>query len=166
MSVLIGKHNSTALLETRMLPRLAHFSKLLFTTFRKCNWPVTNCWLLLQVSLDSRVREIINRNMVEPSRATFDEAQLQIFTLMHRDSYPRFVNSPQYRALVDKFLKPSSASSMSAGVVGLAGVPTGGGGSAPTSVISVKQQNNSGASTGSAPQSSSSNSHLRTSTSW
>jgi regulator of G-protein signaling len=42
-----------------------------------------------QVSLDSRVREIVNRNMVEPTNATFDEAQLQIYTLMHRDSYPR-----------------------------------------------------------------------------
>ncbi|GBP10797.1 Regulator of G-protein signaling 20 [Eumeta japonica] len=43
----------------------------------------------VQVSLDSRVREIVNRNMVEPTPHTFDEAQLQIYTLMHRDSYPR-----------------------------------------------------------------------------
>ncbi|XP_017492658.1 PREDICTED: regulator of G-protein signaling rgs-2-like [Rhagoletis zephyria] len=52
-----------------------------------------------EVSLDSRVREIINRNMLEPSPHTFDEAQLQIYTLMHRDSYPRFINSPAYRKL-------------------------------------------------------------------
>lgn len=44
-----------------------------------------------EVSLDSRVREIVNRNMVEPTPYTFDEAQLQIYTLMHRDSYPRCV---------------------------------------------------------------------------
>lgn len=44
-----------------------------------------------EVSLDSRVREIVNRNMVEPTPHTFDEAQLQIYTLMHRDSYPRCV---------------------------------------------------------------------------
>lgn len=50
-----------------------------------------------QVSLDSRVREIVNRNMVQPTPHTFDEAQLQIYTLMHRDSYPRFVNSELYR---------------------------------------------------------------------
>ena len=37
--------------------------------------------------------------MVEPSKYTFDEAQLQIYTLMHRDSYPRFLNSPMYRKL-------------------------------------------------------------------
>jgi regulator of G-protein signaling len=52
-----------------------------------------------EVSLDSRVREIINRNMVEPTPHTFDEAQLQIYTLMHRDSYPRFINSQNYRKL-------------------------------------------------------------------
>ncbi|KAI2805985.1 hypothetical protein RDWZM_009381 [Blomia tropicalis] len=52
-----------------------------------------------EVSLDSRVREIINKNMIEPTPHTFDEAQLQIYTLMHRDSYPRFINSPTYRKL-------------------------------------------------------------------
>ncbi|XP_070495851.1 regulator of G-protein signaling 17-like isoform X1 [Chironomus tepperi] len=52
-----------------------------------------------EVSLDSRVREIVNRNMVEPTPHTFDEAQLQIYTLMHRDSYPRFINSPLFKTL-------------------------------------------------------------------
>ncbi|XP_049963833.1 regulator of G-protein signaling 17 [Schistocerca serialis cubense] len=52
-----------------------------------------------EVSLDSRVREIVNRNMVDPTPHTFDEAQLQIYTLMHRDSYPRFVNSTQFKKL-------------------------------------------------------------------
>ncbi|VVC98234.1 unnamed protein product [Leptidea sinapis] len=52
-----------------------------------------------EVSLDSRVRETVNRNMLEPTPHTFDEAQLQIYTLMHRDSYPRFVNSPLYKTL-------------------------------------------------------------------
>ena len=55
--------------------------------------------LPFQVSLDSRVREIVVRNMVDPSAHTFDEAQLQIYTLMHRDSYPRFVNSSYYKKL-------------------------------------------------------------------
>ncbi|XP_024083157.1 regulator of G-protein signaling 20 isoform X2 [Cimex lectularius] len=52
-----------------------------------------------EVSLDSRVREIVNRNMVAPTPHTFDEAQLQIYTLMHRDSYPRFVNSSLFKQL-------------------------------------------------------------------
>ncbi|XP_019490551.1 PREDICTED: regulator of G-protein signaling 20-like [Hipposideros armiger] len=53
-----------------------------------------------EVSLDSRVREVINRNMVEPSQHIFDDAQLQIYTLMHRDSYPRFMNSTVYKELL------------------------------------------------------------------
>lgn len=53
-----------------------------------------------EVSLDSRVREGINRKMQEPSPHTFDDAQLQIYTLMHRDSYPRFLTSPTYRSLL------------------------------------------------------------------
>jgi len=56
-----------------------------------------------EVSLDSRVREIINTNMRSPTQRTFDEAQLQIYTLMHRDSYSRFVNSPAYRNLLRSY---------------------------------------------------------------
>ncbi|XP_019780901.1 regulator of G-protein signaling 20 isoform X1 [Tursiops truncatus] len=53
-----------------------------------------------EVSLDSRVRETINRSMAEPSPHIFDDAQLQIYTLMHRDSYPRFMNSALYKDLL------------------------------------------------------------------
>lgn len=56
-----------------------------------------------EVSLDSRVREVINRNMVDPTPHTFDEAQLQIYTLMHRDSYPRFLNSQIYKKLIQQY---------------------------------------------------------------
>lgn len=56
-----------------------------------------------QVSLDSRVREIINNNMMHPTAHTFDEAQAQIYTLMHRDSYPRFVNSLAYKKLLSAY---------------------------------------------------------------
>lgn len=66
---------------------------------------------LFQVSLDSRVREIVNRNMVEPTPHTFDEAQLQIYTLMHRDSYPRFVNSEIYRRVARLNSGPPSPTS-------------------------------------------------------
>ncbi|KAL3289345.1 hypothetical protein HHI36_022782 [Cryptolaemus montrouzieri] len=55
-----------------------------------------------EVSLDAQVREIVNRNMVKPTPHTFDDAQLQIYTLMHRDSYPRFVNSPLYKSLIQQ----------------------------------------------------------------
>ncbi|XP_016891115.1 regulator of G-protein signaling 19 isoform X3 [Cynoglossus semilaevis] len=53
-----------------------------------------------EVSLDARVREVINRKMQEPTPHTFEDAQLQIYTLMHRDSYPRFISSGIYKSLV------------------------------------------------------------------
>ncbi|KAF6100904.1 regulator of G protein signaling 20 [Phyllostomus discolor] len=60
-----------------------------------------------KVSLDSRVREVINKNMVQPSQHVFDDAQLQIYTLMHRDSYPRFMNSAVYKDLLQSLSEKS-----------------------------------------------------------
>lgn len=85
-----------------------------------CHWgslihppPLTTTPISLpaaQVSLDSRVREVINRKMQEPSSHTFDDAQLQIYTLMHRDSYPRFLNSAIYKSLLQSVSRSSSES--------------------------------------------------------
>lgn len=52
---------------------------------------------------------MIDRNMVNPTRNTFDEAQIQIFTLMQRDSYPRFVSSNLYKQLLTSS-QPSTSS--------------------------------------------------------
>ncbi|KAJ8340814.1 hypothetical protein SKAU_G00331050 [Synaphobranchus kaupii] len=41
-----------------------------------------------EVSIDAAVRETINRKMAAPTAAIFDEAQVQIYALMHRDSAP------------------------------------------------------------------------------
>lgn len=40
--------------------------------------------------------------MANPSANTFDAAQGQIYTLMMRDSYPRFLNSKYYTDRVDQ----------------------------------------------------------------
>uniref|UniRef100_A0A3Q2QRZ8 Regulator of G-protein signaling 20 n=1 Tax=Fundulus heteroclitus TaxID=8078 RepID=A0A3Q2QRZ8_FUNHE len=63
-----------------------------------------------EVSLDARVREVINRKMQDPTPHTFEDAQLQIYTLMHRDSYPRFLSSSIYKALVQGGSRTSSES--------------------------------------------------------
>ncbi|XP_061590657.1 regulator of G-protein signaling 19 isoform X2 [Cololabis saira] len=63
-----------------------------------------------EVSLDSRVREVINRKMQDPTSHTFEDAQLQIYTLMHRDSYPRFLSSNIYKSLVHGVSRTSSES--------------------------------------------------------
>ncbi|XP_052124056.1 regulator of G-protein signaling 20 isoform X3 [Frankliniella occidentalis] len=82
-----------------------------------------------EVSLDSRVRELVNRNMVDPTPRTFDEAQLQIYTLMHRDSYPRFVNSSLFRqiAQLDSSNGNGSQSGSQAGTPSVGGGGAGGG---------------------------------------
>ncbi|CAJ1084389.1 regulator of G-protein signaling 17-like isoform X4 [Xyrichtys novacula] len=63
-----------------------------------------------EVSLDARVREVINRKMQDPSPHTFEDAQLQIYTLMHRDSYPRFLSSNIYKSLLHGSSRTSSES--------------------------------------------------------
>uniref|UniRef100_G3X8J4 Regulator of G protein signaling 17 n=3 Tax=Galloanserae TaxID=1549675 RepID=G3X8J4_MELGA len=61
-----------------------------------------------EVSLDSRVREVINRNLLDPSPHMYEDAQLQIYTLMHRDSFPRFLNSQIYKSLVESITGSTS----------------------------------------------------------
>nr|XP_033791603.1 regulator of G-protein signaling 17 isoform X2 [Geotrypetes seraphini] len=61
-----------------------------------------------EVSLDSRVREVINRNLLDPSPHMYEDAQLQIYTLMHRDSFPRFLNCTIYKALVESTVGSTS----------------------------------------------------------
>ncbi|KAJ8257338.1 hypothetical protein GJAV_G00184540 [Gymnothorax javanicus] len=63
-----------------------------------------------EVSLDSRVRDVINKKMQEPTPQTFEDAQLQIYTLMHRDSYPRFLTSSIYKNLLQSGSRSSSES--------------------------------------------------------
>ncbi|CBI63208.1 RGS domain-containing protein [Caenorhabditis elegans] len=56
-----------------------------------------------EVSLDSKVREIVNTNMSRPTQNTFEDAQHQIYQLMARDSYPRFLTSIFYRETLASF---------------------------------------------------------------
>uniref|UniRef100_A0A8C6SDL2 Regulator of G protein signaling 19 n=1 Tax=Neogobius melanostomus TaxID=47308 RepID=A0A8C6SDL2_9GOBI len=63
-----------------------------------------------EVSLDARVREVINKKIQEPTPHTFEDAQLQIYTLMHRDSYPRFLSSSIYKSMLHGGSRTSSES--------------------------------------------------------
>jgi hypothetical protein len=58
---------------------------------------------LLQVSVDGRIKEKINKNMLHIDIHVFDEAQAQIYKLMQRDSYPRFIGSKMYRNAVTTY---------------------------------------------------------------
>jgi len=56
---------------------------------------------LHEVSLDFKVKEKMYKDRGESApRSIFDEAQMKIYSLMHRDSFPRFLLSETYRQLV------------------------------------------------------------------
>nr|XP_034974638.1 regulator of G-protein signaling 17-like [Zootoca vivipara] len=58
------------------------------------------------VSIDAAVRESINNSLPSPGAHMFDEAQVQVYALMHRDSYPRFLKSPLYKSLEQRLTMP------------------------------------------------------------
>nr|XP_057907751.1 regulator of G-protein signaling 17-like isoform X1 [Doryrhamphus excisus] len=63
-----------------------------------------------EVSLDAHVREVINNKIPDPTPHIFEEAQMQIYMLMYRDSYPRFLSSNIYRSLIRASSRSSSES--------------------------------------------------------
>lgn len=71
--------------------------------------PVLLLWYLLsslfflcfQINIDYKTREVIRRNIKAPTTVCFDDAQRIVYGLMERDSYPRFLRSDIYRALLD-----------------------------------------------------------------
>lgn len=64
---------------------------------------------------------------MDPTPRTFDEAQLQIYTLMHRDSYPRFVNSQLFRQIAQLDNSGDSQTGSTAGTPSGASGAQGGG---------------------------------------
>ncbi|XP_010140585.1 PREDICTED: regulator of G-protein signaling 13 [Buceros rhinoceros silvestris] len=64
----------------------------LFTSYSQAQAPN-------EIHIDSRVRKEITRNIQEPTRSCFDEAQRIIYLHMERDSYPGFLESKFYQKL-------------------------------------------------------------------
>jgi len=74
----------------------------MFTTYLEASSPQ-------EVSLDFKVREKVLELRDYPSETMFDEAQSKIYTLMHRDSFPRFLTSCFYKDLLDSDLTDSKS---------------------------------------------------------
>ncbi|XP_076323145.1 regulator of G-protein signaling 7-like isoform X1 [Tachypleus tridentatus] len=53
-----------------------------------------------EVNLDSKTVEVTQELVKNPSRYTFDAAQEHVFSLMKKDSYPRFLRSEHYKNLI------------------------------------------------------------------
>lgn len=57
-----------------------------------------------EISLDSKVKESMMMERDNPSKEVFDEAQAKIYSLMQRDSFPRFLASENYKNLLPENL--------------------------------------------------------------
>ncbi|XP_061490061.1 regulator of G-protein signaling 16 [Rhineura floridana] len=55
-----------------------------------------------EVNLDHETREATRRNLTVANPACFEEAQAKTYTLMEKDSYPRFLKSAYYRDLAEQ----------------------------------------------------------------
>lgn len=51
---------------------------------------------LTQVNIDYNTKMAVQKNMEHPTRGCFDAAQTKVFSLMKKDSYPRFLHSDIY----------------------------------------------------------------------
>lgn len=54
-----------------------------------------------EINIDHKTRELIRRNIKAPTALCFDDARRIVYGLMERDSYPRFLRSDIYQALLD-----------------------------------------------------------------
>ena len=78
-----------------------------------------------QINLDSNTRVATLQNLEQPSRDTFEVAQRRIQNLMEKDSYPRFLSSQYYSALLtDRRDDKKSKSSKSWNFFSISGIVT------------------------------------------
>ncbi|XP_006129210.3 regulator of G-protein signaling 21 [Pelodiscus sinensis] len=52
-----------------------------------------------EINIDFTTRDCITQNISEPTLKCFDDAQRQIYSLMAKDSFPRFLRSEVYKEL-------------------------------------------------------------------
>ncbi|KAJ8011223.1 hypothetical protein DPEC_G00055930 [Dallia pectoralis] len=74
--------------------RLSSRAKKIYKTYIEAQAPK-------EINIDHKTRELIRRNVKTPNAVCFDEAQRIVFSLMEKDSYPRFLRSNVYRTLLD-----------------------------------------------------------------
>ncbi|KAF1660962.1 Regulator of G-protein signaling 21, partial [Aptenodytes patagonicus] len=54
------------------------------------------------INIDFHTKTYISRNISEPTLSCFDDAQRLMYSLMAKDSFPRFLRSEAYKELVKK----------------------------------------------------------------
>lgn len=83
----------------RGMSRDSFHNTLNITFFFRIQSPLTV--VPFQINIDHKTRDVIRRNIEAPTKVCFDDAQMIVYSLMERDSYPRFLRSEFYQALLD-----------------------------------------------------------------
>lgn len=68
-------------------------------------FPFQNVYLLplsWQVNIDYRTREKTKQSLEDPSPTSLNEVQAKVYSLMEKDSYPRFLRSKMYQDMVNR----------------------------------------------------------------
>ncbi|XP_048833596.1 regulator of G-protein signaling 8-like [Brienomyrus brachyistius] len=55
-----------------------------------------------EVNIDFHTRELTKQNLLEPTTSTFSDVQGRVYSLMEKDSYPRFLRSNIYIDILNK----------------------------------------------------------------
>ncbi|XP_068605396.1 regulator of G-protein signaling 18 [Brachionichthys hirsutus] len=71
--------------DTKLLSK----AKYIYTVFIESDAPK-------EVNIDHDTKSTIQKNIAQPTRSCFDAAQMNIYILMKKDSFPRFLNSDLY----------------------------------------------------------------------
>ncbi|MEQ2179683.1 Regulator of G-protein signaling 8, partial [Ameca splendens] len=54
------------------------------------------------VNIDHRTREKTKQSLSDPTPTSLNEVQGKIYSLMEKDSYPRFIRSKMYQEIVNR----------------------------------------------------------------
>ncbi|XP_077415348.1 regulator of G-protein signaling 18 [Vanacampus margaritifer] len=77
--------------EKKLLSKAKH----IYTVFIESDAPK-------EVNIDYSTKKDIQTNLAHPSRSCFEAAQMKVYSLMKKDSYPRFLHSDLYLRLARK----------------------------------------------------------------
>ncbi|XP_003767579.1 regulator of G-protein signaling 21 [Sarcophilus harrisii] len=80
--------------KTESAEKIASKARMIYSEFIQADAPK-------EINIDFSTRDLISRNISEPTLKCFDEAQRLIYSLMAKDSFPRFLKSEVYRKLVN-----------------------------------------------------------------
>ncbi|NWX07222.1 RGS21 protein, partial [Caloenas nicobarica] len=81
--------------KTRSATKIALKAQKIYSDFIQADAPK-------EINIDFHTKNHIAQNMSEPTLSCFDDAQRLIYSLMAKDSFPRFLRSEEYKELVKK----------------------------------------------------------------